>query len=229
MRNRACAFLLVLVLSGCASRSQRESEPEKAPAAAISITQVNPATVVAGKPFFLNPKAGLSTLGVIGTNILPNSRIRIGSQALAADVRKDGTFASALVPEALHATPGKYDVVIELPDGRLSNALAFTVLASTGPAPVIDQMYPASTNAGQDFNVQPGGKAAIAIRGSNFLPDAKVLFGSKELDTVYGTVNGLSAWVPAAIYAAPGVIEVKVRNPDGKLSEPKPFTVTARK
>ena len=60
------------------------------------------------------------------------------------------------------------------------------------------------------------------------MPDCKVLFGSTELETVYGGVNGLSAWVPPAIYAAPGVIEVKVRNSDGKLSEPRPFTVKAR-
>ena len=227
MRNRTWTFLLVLLFSGCASRSQRETEPEKT-SSAVSITQVNPSIVIAGKPFYVNPK-GLSTLGVSGANIKPNSRVRIGPQVLATDVRKDGAFAAALVPEALHATPGRYEVVIDQPDGRRSNPLMFTVLATTGPAPAIEAVYPAGTIAGQDFNVQPGGGSAMGIRGSNFLPDAKVLFGAKELDTVFGNVNGLSAWVPAAMYATPGVIEVRVRNPDGKLSEPRPFTVTARR
>jgi hypothetical protein len=193
----------------------------------VSITAIHPATVIAGKPFFANPK-GLSTLGVGGANIKPNSRIRIGLQVLATEVRKDGTFAAAFLPEELHSTPGKYDVVVDQPDGRLSNALVFTVLAATGPAPVIDKLYPAGTVAGQGFNAQADGRTALAVGGSNFLPDAKVLFGSRELETVYGNVNGLSVWVPPAVYATPGVIEVRVRNSDGKLSQPKPFQVTAR-
>jgi hypothetical protein len=103
------------------------------------------------------------------------------------------------------------------------------VLATTGPAPAIEAVYPAGTIAGQDFNVQPGGGSAMGIRGSNFLPDCKILFGAKELETVYSDVNLLSAWVPPGAYATPGVIEVRVRNSDGKLSEPRPFTVTARR
>ena len=226
MKNRTWAFLLVLLFSGCASRNQRETEPERT-SPAVSITNVTPAVVIVGKAFYVNKK-GLSTLGVSGANMKPDSRVRIGSQVLATDVRKDGAFAAALVPEALLAAPGKYDVVVEQPDGSLSNALVFTVLAATGPAPVINALYPAGTVAGQGFNVQPSGGSALGMGGSNFRPDAKILFGTKELETVFGGVNGLSAWVPPALFATPGVIEVRVRNSDGKLSEPRPFTVTAR-
>jgi IPT/TIG domain len=227
MKNCIWMLLPILLLYGCGSRSEPETEREKTSAAA-SITNVSPAVVIAGKSFYVNAKAGLSTLGVSGAGLKPNSRVRIGSQALTTDVRKDGTFAAALVPEAILSTPGKYDVVVEQPDGGLSNVLAFTVLATTGPAPVVDKLFPAGTMAGQGFNVQPAGGSALGISGSNFRPDAKVLFGTKELDTVYGNTNGLSAWVPPALFATPGVIEVKVRNSDGKLSEPRPFKVTAR-
>jgi hypothetical protein len=223
MRHPAWAFLLALLLCGCVSRREREKMPP-----AVSIARINPASVIAGKPFFANPN-GLSTLGVSGVNLTPHCRIRIGLQVLATEVRTNHTEATALVPEALHATPGIYEVFIDQPDGRLSNALVFTVLAPTGPAPVIDMLYPAGTIAGQDFNVQPGGGSAMGIRGSNFLPDCKILFGTTELETVYGDVNLLSAWVPPAVYATPGVIEVRVRNSDGKLSQPRPFTVTARR
>jgi hypothetical protein len=222
MKNCVWVFPLALLLCGCASRSEKETKSLPA-----SITNLNPATAIVGKPFYVNQKTGLSTLGVSGANLAQNSTVRVGSQVLTTDVRKDGTFAAALVPEALLSAPGKYDVVVQHPDGSLSNSLVFTVLASTGPAPVIDALYPASTVAGQGFNVQPGGRTALGMRGSNFLPDAKILFGATELETVFGGVNGLSAWVPPALYATPGVTQVTVRNSDGKLSQPKPFTVTA--
>jgi hypothetical protein len=226
MKKPTCALVFALLLSGCGTRSQRETEPEK-PSPAVSIAQLAPAFVTVGQTFNVNPKGGPSTLGVSGANIRPNSRMRIGLQVLAADVRQDGTFATAPVPAAIVAAPGKHNVVIEQPDGGLSNTLVFTVLAATGPAPVIDQLFPASTIVGRGFNIQAGGGTAIAMRGSNFLLGAKVLFGSKELDTVFGGENRLSAWVPPALYAAPGVTEVRVRNLDGKLSQPKPFQVKA--
>jgi hypothetical protein len=226
MRNHAFAFLLVLLLSGCGSRGQRETVVEETPAAA-SIKSLTTSVVVVGKPFFVN-KQGLSTLGVGGANIKPNSRVRMGSQVLATDVRKDGAYAAALVPAALLGTPGNYDVVVVQPDGSLSNVLVFTVLATTGPAPLIAGMYPSSTVAGQGFNIQASGGSALGMSGSNFRPDAKILFGTKELETIFGGVTGLSAWVPPALFATPGAIPVRVRNSDGKLSEPRTFTVKAR-
>jgi hypothetical protein len=222
-KSQTCAFLLASLLCGCVSRRARERMPP-----AASITQLNPSSVLAGEPFFANPN-GMSTLGVTGVNLTPNCRVRIGLQVLATEVRKNGAEATALVPEALHATPGSYLVFIDQPDGRLSNSLVFTVLAPTGAAPAIELMHPAGTIAGQDFNVQPGGGSAIGIRGSDFRPDAKILFGSKELETFYRDVTFLTAWVPPALYAAPGVIEVRVRNRDGKRSPPRPFTVTPRR
>lgn len=222
MRNRGWVLLLALSLCGCVSRREREKLPP-----AASITRINPSSVIAGKPFFANPR-GRSTIGVTGVNLTPHCRVRIGLQVLATEVRTNHTEATALVPEALHAAPGRYEVFIDQPDGRLSNPLVFTVLDPTGPAPAIEVVYPAGTIAGQDFNVQPGGGSAMGIRGSNFLPDCKILFGSKELETVYRDVTLLSAWVPAALYAAPGVIEVRVRNSDSKLSQPQPFLVKPR-
>jgi hypothetical protein len=223
---RTCVWLLflALLLCGCASRP----EPENVPSPTASLTAVIPDVVIAGKPFFANAK-GLSTLGVRGANLTPNCRIRIGSQMLETEVLKDGTSATAPVPDSLYATPGKFDVAIQQPDGGLSNVVVFTVLAPTGPAPVIEVVAPSGTIAGQDFNVQPGGRSAVGIGGSNFMPGAKVLFGQTELETVFGGVNGCSAWVPPALYAKPGTIEVRIRNSDGKLSQPRPFLVTARR
>jgi hypothetical protein len=148
---------------------------------------------------------------------------------LHTEVREDGVEAAATVPDALHATPGSYQVVIDQPDGRQSNPLVFTVVSTTGPAPVVGSVYPAGTIAGRDFNVQPGVGSAIGVRGANFLPDCRILFGSKELETVYHDVTFVAAPVPRDAYAAPGVVQVRVRNPDGKLSRPWPFPISRRR
>jgi hypothetical protein len=132
MRSCAWALLLALLLTGCVSRRQRERMPP-----AVSITGLNPSSVFAGEPFFPSPN-GLSTLGVTGTNLTPQSRIRIGVHVLPTEVRGNGAEATALVPDVLHATPGRYLVSNDQPDGRLSNSLVFTVLGRTGPAPVIE-------------------------------------------------------------------------------------------
>lgn len=228
MKNCTWMLLPMLLLYGCGSSSEPVTEGEKT-SGAVSIKEVNPAIVVAGKPFHPNPK-GLSAIGVYGVNFTSNSRIRIGAQVLATEVNKGGTSATALVPDPLHATPGSYDVVIiDEASGNVSNSLVFNVLAPTGPAPVIDRLYPAGTIAGRGFNVQPVGGSAIAITGSNFIPGATILFGTRDLETVYGNRSSLSAWVPATLFATPGTTEIQVRNPDGKLSQPRPFQVTAQK
>ena len=93
MKNCVWVFPLALLLCGCASRSEKETKSLPA-----SITNLNPATAIVGKPFYVNSKAGLSTLGVSGANLAQNSTVRVGSQVLTTDVRRDGTFAAALVP-----------------------------------------------------------------------------------------------------------------------------------
>ena len=222
MRNPAWCVTTALLLTGCVSPSERAELPP-----AAWIVRLKPSKVIAGQPFSLAP-SGLSTLIVIGLYLPAQCRVRIGNQSLEANVSPAGTEATALVPEAVFAKPGAFEVTVEQPDGRRSNPLPFTVLSETGPEPAIAALYPAGTIAGQPFNVQPQRGAAVRIRGADFLPGAKVLFGSTELDTVFVAEDDLSAWVPPALFAQPGVIQVTVRNPDGKRSTPKPFQVMAR-
>jgi len=86
-------------------------------------------------------------------------------------------------------------------------------LASDGP--VIEQLIPSSTTADEPFNPQPSGEAAIAVRGSRFTRDSVVMFGSRELVTVYGGSNMLTALVPRDLYSRPGGLQVSVRNRTG--------------
>jgi hypothetical protein len=100
--------------------------------------------------------------------------------------------------------------------------------ASTSAAPAITALYPPQARAGQKFQVQPDGQAAIAIGGKNFQKGAKILFNSRPLDTAFGNEGAVTATVPDDLIAQPGTIQVRVENPDGKASAPVNFIVLSQ-
>ena len=93
---------------------------------------------------------------------------------------------------------------------------------------MISKLHPAQTVAGQKFQLQPDGHAAIAIDGKNFQKGAKILFSSRPLDTAYGSESSVTGTVPDDLFAQPGNIKVRVQNPDGKASAPATFSVLAQ-
>ena len=153
------------------------------------------------------------------------SRIKINGMPLET-ASGDGSSLAALVPPEIFAKAGNYIVSVETPDGRSTNTLAWMVLPKTGPAPEIRSIHPDTTVAGKGFNVQPNGISAMGMTGANFLPGAKILFNGKELETSYGGLDQLAVIVAPTEFAKPGKIKITVKNPDGKLSPPKDFTVT---
>jgi len=44
----------------------------------------------------------------------------------------------------------------------------------------------------------------MAVTGANYVPGAVVVLGGVDLETVYGDVDRLSAFVPALLVARPG-------------------------
>ncbi len=218
MHKLSTAFALLLLVS-CVS------EKEKSPALPEArINQVVPDRVMAGQPFQQQPN-GMSALSVLGANLVKGSRIKLNGAALESS-SGDGTSLATLVPPEMYAREGSYIVTVETPDGRTTNSLAWVVLPKTGPAPEIKALFPETTQAGKGFNVQANGVVALGMTGANFLPGAKILFGKTELETNFGDTDKLGAVVPPDLFAKAGKISVTVRNPDGKVSAPRPFTVT---
>jgi hypothetical protein len=62
-------------------------------------------------------------------------------------------------------------------------------------------------------------RATLAIRGSDFSPEAVVKLGDTPLATVYRNSSLLTAEVPAELTAAEGTLKVAVTNPDGASAE----------
>jgi hypothetical protein len=93
--------------------------------------------------------------------------------------------------------------------------------------PIIARLHPPATVVGTKFQVQPDGQSAIAVAGSNFVKDAKVLFDGRPLETAYGGPEAVTATVPDEYISQPRTIEVRVENPSGKVSDAVRFSVAA--
>lgn len=190
------------------------------------ISALAPAKIMAGKPFNVQP-GGVSAMSVMGANLIKGSKIKLNGLPLET-ASGDGSSLAAIIPAELFAKEGSFVVSVETPDGRATNSLPWIVLPQTGPAPVIVSLHPDRTVAGVGFNVQANGEAAMGLVGQNFLPGAQIVFNGQALDTNFGDVDKLAVSVPSALFAKPGVMKITVKNPDGKVSEPKDFPIQTK-
>jgi hypothetical protein len=88
-------------------------------------------------------------------------------------------------------------------------------------------LHPAQAFAGQPFNVQPNGEAAIAVQVRGLGSSPRLLFGGRKLDVAIASDrSGISALVPAELYAKPGKVPVWIEDSFGK-SNAKTFEVLA--
>ncbi|HJZ68507.1 MAG TPA: lamin tail domain-containing protein, partial [Blastocatellia bacterium] len=102
------------------------------------------------------------------------------------------------------ANVGTRRVVVRAVDGRESNALSFEVIQ---PTTILNSITPAQATAGApDFD--------LALKGASFKNTAVAMFDETELATRFVSQSQLSAHVPAALIAEPGLHVVYVRVPD---------------
>jgi hypothetical protein len=208
----------LLLLPACVRQQERQ-----AAGPLPRIDQLFPDKVVVGQSFN-EQKNGKSALGAVGAFFGKGARMLINEHPLPTTVTDANTISALLGPELLQKD-GTYAIVVDLPDGRRSNALPLIVLPTSGPAPVLTKLYPDETKAGQGFNVQPNGKSAIGMTGANFLPGAKLVLNGVAQETNFSDIDRLSAFFDQKFYQQPGRVKATVRNPDGKESAPVEFTV----
>jgi hypothetical protein len=91
--------------------------------------------------------------------------------------------------------------------------------------PHLDQVLPPRVGAGLTFQVQPDGRSALIVRGTNLSPKSRIRLNGHVLDTSGGDGTQLSAYVPAELIKEPGQFPVSVETPEGQLSNSLPFWV----
>ncbi len=89
---------------------------------------------------------------------------------------------------------------------------------------VLRRLHPATTQAGDPFNVQPGGEATIVVECANATPGTIIRMGSTLLASSFDNENLLSGIVPAEVYARRGLVPVTLINDFGE-SNPLEFRV----
>ena len=101
--------------------------------------------------------------------------------------------------------------------------------AMSDVAPAVTSVGPAGTVAGIKFNAQVDGSSAFSVNGKDFVRGSVVTANGQKLVTVFGNPGWLTAIMPAGLFEKPGVVAIKVVNPNGKESDSSNFTVTAKK
>lgn len=218
----AMALCLVALSCGKQQSSDSGAAPEAPPAPTLQIDRVEPSSTAVNTPFNVRPDKQ-SALAVFGKDIPAGTTVLWNDQALSTVV--GGTFAAAVVPATLYATPGTVSIKLRTAGGALSNEQAFTIYGTTGPEPKVTQLYPGTIAPGKSFNAQPDGQSALGVAGENFLPGAALMWDGKKLTTVFGKGSGLSALVPGTLIAHAGSHQVWAVNPDGKASNKVEFKV----
>jgi hypothetical protein len=214
----AFALILLATLSACVGKQERDA---KGPVPRLD--KLFPDKIMSGQGFNVQAN-GQSAMGATGAFFAAGARLQVNGHPLPTTVANANTI-SALMPANLLPKDGVYAITVEMPDGRLSNALPLVVLPSTGPAPELTKLFPDNTKAGVGFNLQPNGRSALGLTGTNFLPGAKVLLNGEAQETNFGDIDRLGCFFDQKFHQKAGRIRVTVRNPDGKESKPLDFNV----
>lgn len=74
--------------------------------------------------------------------------------------------------------------------------------------PLLKEIGPAQTKAGQGINVQPEGVSAIWTKTKNATETTIIVWGETQLHTTFGSSNGLTALVPKELYSKPGQFQI---------------------
>lgn len=151
-----------------------------------------------------------------GEGFSRTSKVRINGHPVTSRVVNDVELY-ANIPGGLVKEPGLYPVSVEDDSGALSNSIGIHVIP-TDAVPFIRQTFPDRIQFGQPFNVQPGGGSAMGIVGANFLPKARVEINGQSMETVFSGNTELTISVPDELFTRPGILQIQIRNPDGKLS-----------
>ncbi|MDX1982840.1 MAG: hypothetical protein SFV51_21400, partial [Bryobacteraceae bacterium] len=179
-------------------------------APAPRLTSLTPASAFAGGAAF--------TITAQGSAFVQGATLRWNGTPLATTFVSASTL-TAVVPANLTVAPVVAAVAVINPDGQISSPVNFTV--ELAPRPEITSLSPSTTQA-------RGAAFVMTVQGRNFQSGAVVRWNGSALPTVFVSATQLTADVAANLITAAGSASIVVATPDGQLTAPSPFVISAR-
>jgi hypothetical protein len=94
------------------------------------------------------------------------------------------------------------------------------------PRPAIETLYPADTLAGQGFNIQADGSAALAMKCRNASAASVIVWEGTRLVTAFGGPTTISGTVPKDLFARRGKYRIEILDTKTNAkSDPATFEV----
>lgn len=90
----------------------------------------------------------------------------------------------------------------------LSVLLILSACKKTEGPPILKEIGPVKTKAGEAFNIQPDGMAAMWVKTENATEKTVIMWGDKQIRTDYKDPQLLTAPVPAELYAKKGQFQI---------------------
>jgi uncharacterized protein YegL len=158
------------------------------------------------------PMEGGTAVYVDGVNFDPNMTVTIDGKEVPITTYYGSTRFKFITPSS--SKSGDVPIVVTLPSGGTASATFTYDAPPPTPAPVITKINPT-------YGPVTGG-TVIYTDGTGFLNGLKVYFNDVEgtVVTYYGTGRVKIKSPPAA---GPGVVNIKIVNPDGQESNTIPF------
>lgn len=162
------------------------------------------------------------TLRVTGNCFEPGATVLWNGASLATTF-SDATTLHAVVTAANFSAAGVARVSVRNANGNTSVAVPFRVGPPPGPDPTpsISSLNPPETTAAP-------GAATIGIVGSNFSPQAVVVVNgtpAARANTLWLSDSRITLTLPPGSITLSGARNIKVRNPDGAVSNTASFLV----
>ncbi|MEA2746268.1 MAG: hypothetical protein QOI41_411 [Myxococcales bacterium] len=211
------------VVTPAATTQPNEPAPTAAPTATTPPQPINPDEAMTPEVTSVSPdKATVGSIGpsivVAGNNFVPRSIVQLDGAPLATSF-VSGTELRATIPTSKLVAVGvlRISVGTSPPGGGASKEVTFDV---QNPTATLTSLSPLSVLAG-------AGPTTLTAAGTGFVPGAKIVYGSTDLTTTFGSSTSLSATIPASLLVSSGTAPITVVNPPpgGGTSSAISFTV----
>ncbi len=171
-----------------------------------AIRALTPATIHAGTSTF--------ALALSGENFLPGAIILFGQTELVT-TQKSSSELEAKVSATLISEGGAVDIRVRNPQGEISAAARFLIFED---APRILTITPSQTSTGAEG-------FTVLLTGERFQRAAIAEVAGERVSAAFVSRQQLQALLPNTFFARAAVLEIRVRNEDGNLSNSVKLTI----